>query len=165
MCPSVAMSATVLAMPRLRADASRTKALATKVSASIRNQANILQLASNLWRLDGRLREFLETFYKAVESSVASGPPPTKEDIESTLKSLHSISDSIEEMYNVGKAGGLTNRRFVGAALNSVWMRSEELRDIGKSVELSMTPETDAIFDKALAALRGGDVVDFAQLK
>jgi hypothetical protein len=165
MCPSVAMSATVLAMLRWRADASRTKALATKVSASIRNQANILQLAGNLWRLDGRLREFLETFYKAVEAGVPAGPPPTKEDISAALKSLDSISDSIEEMYNVGKAGGLTNRRFVGAALNSVRMRSDELHDIGESVELSMTPETDAIFDKALAALRDGDVVDFAQLK
>jgi hypothetical protein len=44
-------------------------------------------------------------------------------------------------------------------------MRSDELEDIGESIELSLVPETDAIFDKALAALRAGDVVDFAQLK
>jgi hypothetical protein len=46
------MSATVLAMPRLRVDALRAETLASKVSASIRNQANILQLARNLWGLD-----------------------------------------------------------------------------------------------------------------
>jgi len=166
MCPSVTMSATVLAMPRLRLDALRAETLASKVSASIRNQANILQLARNLWGLDARLREFLEKFYKQVETGTpATGTPPTEEDVRSALKSLRSISESIEEMYNTGKAVGLTNRRFVGAALNSVRMRSDELRDIGESVELSLVPETDAIFDKALAALRAGDVVDFAQLK
>lgn len=165
MSPSVAMSATVLTMPSWRLDTSRTKALASKVSASIRNQANVIQVAGNVWRLEGRLREFLENFYKAVEAAVPSTTPPTQEDIEAALKSLRSISESIEEMYNTGKAGGLTNRRFIGAALNSVRMRSDELREIGESVELSLTTETDAIFDKALAALRSGDVIDFAQLK
>jgi hypothetical protein len=164
MCPSVAMSAAVLAMPSWRVDALRAETLASKVSASVRNQANILRVASNLWTLDGRLRDFLEKFYKQVEKGTPSVTPPTEEGLQSALKSLRSITDSIEEMYNRGKAGGLTNRRFVGAALNSVRMRSEELRDIVESVELSMTPETDAIFDKALAALRAGDVVDLAQL-
>lgn len=107
-----------------------------------------------------------EKFYKQVETGTpVTVTPPTEEDVQSALKSLRSISESIEDMYNTGKAVGLTNRRFVGAALNSVRMRSDELEDIGESIELSLVPETDAIFDKALAALRAGDVVDFAQLK
>jgi hypothetical protein len=160
------MSAAVLATPSWRLDAMRAETLTSKVSASVRNQANILRVAGNLWTLDGRLRDFLEKFYKQVEKGApALVTPPTEEDLQSALKSLRNITDSIEEMYNRGKAGGLTNRRFVGAALNSVRMRSEELRDIAESVDLSMAPETDAIFDKALAALRVGDVVDFAQLK
>jgi len=165
MCPSVAMSASLLAMPIWRLNAARAETLALKVSASVRNQANILQVARNLWALDGRLREFLEAFYKSVEAGTSPTTPPTMEDIDSSLKSLRRISDSIDGMYNTGKASGLTNRRFIGAALNSVRMRSEELREIGESVELALAPETDAIFDKALAALHAGDVVDFAQLK
>jgi hypothetical protein len=107
-----------------------------------------------------------EKFYKQVETGTpVTVTPPTEEVVQSALKSLRSISESIEDMYNTGKAVGLTNRRFVGAALNSVRMRSDELEDIGESIELSLVPETDAIFDKALAALRAGDVVDFAQLK
>jgi hypothetical protein len=159
------MSASVLATPSWRHNASRAETLALKVSVSIRNQANILKVTRNLWALDGRLRGFLEAFYKAVEAGTPPTTPPKKEDIESALKTLRSISDSIEGMYNVGKAGGLTNRRLIGAALNSVRMRSEELREIGESVELALAPETDAIFDKALAALHAGDVVDFAQIK
>lgn len=166
MCPSVAMSATVLAMPRWRADVSRAETLVSKLSASIRNHANILQLTGYVWSLDGRLRDFLEGFYKAMESETpASANPPTEEDINSALTSLRSISESIEKLYNSAKALGMTNRRFVGAALNSVRVRSDELRDISESVELSLAPETDATFEKALAALRAGDVVDFAQLK
>jgi hypothetical protein len=165
MYPSVAVSATVLGMPSWRANASDTKTLASKVSASVRNHANIIQITTYLWRLDNRLRQFLEAFYKAVEANVPPATLPTKEDVLSALKSLRSICESIDQMYNSGKAAGLTNRRFVGAALNSVRVRSEELSDIGDSIELSLSPETDAIFDKALAALHSGDVIDFAQLK
>jgi hypothetical protein len=167
MCPSLAIGSALGSAP-WSADAFLAESLASKVSYSVRSQANVLLLAKDLWTLDSKLRKFLKGIYTDAEKRFKSGvksPPVSEEDIESALQTLRRVSESVEQMYRRAKAAGLTNRRFVGAALNSVHVRGDEILDLVESVELGMNPDVDSVFDKALSDLEHGDTVDFAQLK
>lgn len=125
----------------------------------------MLSFAKNLWNLDGSLRTFLRQFYQDVESGKPRGTEPTQSQIREGICALKNIYKPIQQMHARATAAGLTNRAFVGAALNSVLVRAEEIMDIAESVELALDPGVDSVFNVALEELKRGEVSDLASFR
>jgi len=167
MSPAIPISAIYGAgIDNWNASAYAALSVASKVSAAIRVQGAIVSVTRDAWKLDSLLRNFLVDIYKAVENPL---PPPkepiTEEailDAANTLRRLHGLIDGL---YSLAKSGGLTNRRFIGAALNSVKVRGEEILEIGEALELSLNPKVDALLSQSIEDLRSGNVHDLPTFK
>ena len=151
----------------LGAAASAFRVSARVVSQRVGNHMNLLRMAGGLWSLDTQLKNILEGFYTEV-SKVSQTPvvPPTEERLRSAILSLRTLCGKIDELYNMAKAAGLTNRTLIGTALNSIRVRGDELLDIAESAELSLEAEvTEPIFAKALGELERGETFDLASIR
>ena len=162
MCPAIPiLNIYGASTDRWNASAHAALSLAWRVSASVRSQATIISLARNVWKLEHILREFLEKIYQTAENPP---PPPTepitKEQIMEAASTLQQIHRTIERLYIRAKSAGLTNRRFIGAALNSVKVRGEELLEFGDALEMSLNEDVDAFLERSLEELRNGNVHD-----
>jgi hypothetical protein len=123
-----------------------------------------LILTKDLWTLDSKLASLLEGFYRAAEQPVLV-QSAMEGVFRETLTSLRVVCDKCDALYNSAKSQGLTNRRLMGPALNSIGIRADELLDIVETVEISLDASgVDAIFDKALAELRSGATVKVSDL-
>lgn len=167
MCPAVPISAIYGAgTDDWNASAYAALSVASKVSAAVRQQGTIFSLTRDVWKLDSLLRDFLNNIYKAVESPPAPPAEPITEeatlDAANTLLRLHGVIDAI---YSRTKRAGLTNRRFIGMALNSVKTRAEEIRDIAEAIELSLDPNVDALLNQSIEDLHNGNVHDLPTFK
>jgi hypothetical protein len=167
MCPTMPMA---LGTDSWNADAfgatSAVFRVSSKVSSAASSYADLLSLAGKFWRIDRQLKNLLERFYGGVENPPPQVVAPSEESLRSSLAALRTLCGKIDELYNIGKAHGLTNRTLVGTVLNSIRVRSDELLDIAESVELSMCPEVTApLFDKALAELERGETFDLASIR
>lgn len=165
MCPTLPISTIYGAdTDKWNASAYAALSLASSVSASVKAQATIFSLSRDVWKLDGILRNFLEEIYKAAEK-----PPPTepvtKEQMIEAAKTLQQIHRTIERLYVRARSAGLTNRRFIGAALNSVKVRAEELLEFGDALEMSLNEDVDAFLEHSLEDLRSGNVYDLPAFK
>jgi hypothetical protein len=164
MCPSISPA---LVNPLWNADVNRAASLSVRAyegaSKVIRGTLSQITLTRDLWKLDSLLASLLETFYNAAEKPMS--PPEVQHEIRKTLAALRSICDQCDGLYNTAKSRGLTNRRLMGPALNSIHVRSEELFDIIEAVEISLDSSgVDAIFDEALAELQSGATVKISDL-
>jgi hypothetical protein len=139
--------------------------VASRVSASVRTQGTIFSLSRDIWKLDGMLRNFLEEIYQAAENPPPPAEPVTKEQMMEAAKTLQQIHRTIEQLYVRAKSAGLTNRRFIGAALNSVKVRAEELLEFGDALEMSLNEDVDAFLEHSLEDLRSGNVYDLPAFK
>jgi len=162
MCPAIPiLNIYGVSADRWNASAHAALSVAWRVSASVRSQATILSLARDVWKLEHMLRDFLENIYKAAENPP---PPPaepiTKEQVREAATTLQQIHRTIEQLYIRAKGAGLTNRRFIGAALNSVKVRGEELLEFGDALEMSLNEDVDAFLEHSLEDLRNGNVHD-----
>jgi hypothetical protein len=170
MCPTMDLGVGLaLGTDRWRSQATKTAKTAKNTAAIISNYANhqltLLSFAKNLWTLDRTLRTFLTQFYEDLETGKFKGITPTEAQIREGILALRNISEPVEKMYARAKAAGLTNRVFVGAALNSVFVRAEDILDIAEAVELSLEPHLDGIFDRALGELERGEALDLASFR
>jgi hypothetical protein len=160
MCPSISPA---LWNPLWNADVRAAESLSKQVydgaSKAVKGFVGGLALTKDLWRLDSKLASLLEGFYKAAEQPVAV-QPVMEDAVRNTLTSLRVICDKCDALYDSAKSRGLTNRRWMGPAFNSIRVRSDELLDIVETVEISLDGSgVDAIFDKALAELHSGATV------
>jgi hypothetical protein len=167
MCPAIPISAIYGAgSDNWNASAYAALSIASKVSAAVRAQGAIISLTREVWKLDGVLRNFLGDIYKAAEN-----PPPvpqepvTEEAVLEAAKTLRRLHGLIDQVYLRAKSGGLTNRRFTGAAINSVKVRAEEMLEIAEALELSLNPHVDAILSQSLEDLHNGNVHDLPTFK
>jgi len=167
MCPAIPISAIYGAgIDNWNASAYAALSVASKASAAIRVQGAIFSVTRDVWKLDALLRNFLADIYHAVENP----PPPPKEpitedamlDAANTLRRLHRL---IDDLYLRARSGGLTNRRFIGAALNSVKVRAEEILEIGEALELALNPKVDALLSQSIEDLHNGNVHDLPTFK
>jgi hypothetical protein len=144
--------------------ASLSKQVYEGASTVVKSLAGNLSLTKNLWTLDSKLAWLLESFYRAAEHPQVV-PPVSEDVVRNALSSLREVCEKCDAVYNKAKARGLTNRRFMGPALNSIRVRSDELLDIVETVEISLSGSgVDAIFDKALAELHSGATVKVSDL-
>jgi len=165
MCPSISPA---LWNPMWNADVNTAASLSKQVydgaSKVVKSFVGDLALTKDLWTLDSKLASLLEGFYKAAEQPVMI-QPVTQDVIRNTLVSLRVICDKCEAVYNSAKSRGLTNRRLMGPALNSIRVRADELLDIVETVEITLDGSgVDAIFDRALAELHSGATVKVSDI-
>jgi hypothetical protein len=166
MCPAIPISTLYGAgTDKWNASAYGALSVAWRVSTSVRVQANILSLSRNVWKLDGILRHFLEEIYKAAENPPARTEPITKEQIMEAANTLQQIHRTIDQLYARAKSAGLTNRGFIGTALNSVKVRGEELLEFGDALEMSLNEDVDTFLEHSLEDLRSGNVHDLPAFK
>jgi len=166
MCPAIPSSTLYGAgTDKWNASAHAALSLAWRLSASVKAQATILSLSRDVWKLDGILRHFLEEIYKAAENPPTPAEPIAKEQIMEAANTLQQIHRTIEQLYARAKSVGLTNRRFIGAALNSVKVRAEELLEFGDALEMSLNEDVDAFMERSLEDLRSGNVHDLPVFK
>ena len=78
---------------------------------------------------------------------------------------LREMCTAIEDLHGRAKSIGLTNRSIVGASLNSVRLRSDEILDIVESIETSMNPAAEAIIDRSVEEYRRGESYDLASVR
>jgi hypothetical protein len=166
MCPSISPA---LWNPIWNADVNTAASLSKQVydgaTRVVKSFVGDLALTKDLWTLDSKLASLLEGFYRAAEQPMVAQPPPMEGVIRDTLRSLREICDKCDALFNTARSRGLTNRRLMGPALNSIRVRSEELLDIAETVEISMDgPAVDAIFDNALAELHSGATVKVSDI-
>jgi hypothetical protein len=166
MCPALPISTIYGAgTDKWNASAYAALSVASRVSASVRTQGTIFSLSRDIWKLDGMLRNFLEEIYQAAENPPPPTEPVTKEQMMEAAKTLQQIHRTIEQLYVRAKSAGLTNRRFIGAALNSVKVRAEELLEFGDALEMSLNEDVDAFLEHSLEDLRSGNVYDLPAFK
>ncbi len=162
MCPALSPT---LVNPALSAEARETESLSKRVSGAVRDQLWVMALTRLVWKLDSKLADFLNSFYKGVTSGTAPAAPPTEGQIREAIRILRSIWTANDEMYRKARTSGLTNRRFIGTALNSIRMRSEEILDIVETIETALDDRTvDGIFEKARAEFERGETIDISAL-
>ena len=166
MCPALPISAIHGAgTDKWNASAYAALSVASRVSASVRTQGTIFSLSRDIWKLDGMLRNFLEEIYRTAENPPPPTEPVTKEQMLEAAKTLQQIHRTIEQFYARAKSASLTNRRFIGAALNSVKVRAEELLEFGDALEMSLNEDVDAFLEHSLEDLRNGNVYDLPAFK
>jgi hypothetical protein len=166
MCPSI--PADELLNEHLRAEVYQVASLALRTASSIKERAQILLVARGVWKLEEALRKLLEGIYQDAERRLREHTPTESnpQALTQALNGLRTIASAVDGMYSTARASGLTNRRFVGAALNSVRLRADDILDLVESVEISLDPSgPESIFAKSLAELDAGNVFDLADIK
>jgi hypothetical protein len=132
--------------------------VASKVSAAVRAQGTIFSMTREVWKLDFALRDFLGDIYRAAENPPSAPIEPITE--EATLEAANSLlrlHRTIDGLYLRAKRSGLTNRRFIGMALNSVKTRAEELLDLGDAIQLALDTNVDVLLSRSIEDLHKGN--------
>jgi hypothetical protein len=139
--------------------------LASKLSAALKGQSDILSLTHKVWKLDALLRDFLAEIYRAVENPPKVQEPITEETILDAAHTLRRLHQLVDGAYSLARNAGLTNHKFIGAPLNSIKVRSEEILEIGEALELALDPKVDAMLNRSIEDLHNGIVYDLPTLK
>ena len=163
-CPAISLTPPLSLAPfgsdSWNAAAHHAVSAAYRLSGAVRAQAAVFTIGRQLWGLDSTLNDFLKDFYVQVESGRPPAEPPNVEKVKAGIAALRDLHATINATVVVLQAKGFANRRFVSPALNSVKVRADEILDIVESVELSLTPEIDRIFDKSLREFKRGETFD-----
>jgi hypothetical protein len=125
MCPSSTVPPPLVLSDESNAAMYALLASAARFSAAIKNHSARLALAPKIWKIEGSLRNFVETTYQAAENAPPVSTPLPDERVESTARSLYSLYDSLRSCYEASRLAGLTNAWFAAASLNSILKSSE----------------------------------------
>ncbi len=147
--------------------ASQVYGVSSRVAAAVNSHLSMIDLTRRLWNVDKALKEMLETFYReaAKDASRKTIEPVSPEKVDMAVSLLLELCGKIDELYSSAKAKGLTNRTLVGTVFNSIRVRSDDLRDIAESVQLSREPSIEDIFTRAAGELKRGETFDLASIK
>lgn len=135
---------------------------------AVRSGVQKMTLAWDLRQLSNALSAFLDKVY--VKSEAASrgemteelSEAITREQIESCIRSLEYMYETISRLHSKSERKGLTNNSLMAGSLKTIRRRSEELLDLADWLQTSLdyTPsELESIFVNARNELREGQVV------
>ena len=150
--------------------ASRVFASASRFSVAFNQGIRKLQLAHQLSKYSNFLSGMMDKIYATGESPKpsASAEEATKEDWESSLRSLEYLYELNRRLYQKCEANRLTNHSMMAASLRTINRRSEQLLDVIDWLRcyIQIAPsELDALFADARKSLEDGDVYDLAELR
>ena len=110
---------------------------------------------NGLWRCARDLKD-LSISVKAI-SELPDGIL-RQEVIQSQIPSLHRLLKSIDDLMELGKRHGLTNRTVTGASLGLISVRGENIADYLDTLEMSIDPEVIAAIREGRSQIERGDV-------
>jgi hypothetical protein len=138
--------------------------VAYRVSAALQRQANVINLAGKIWRLDRILASLLNDIYTGAENPKPNPGPVSTERIHAAIETLHSLHRAVERLYTSLLDSGLANRTLIGTPTNSLRSRADDLLDIAEAIELSMNPAINDVFEESLEELHRGEAFDLSAL-
>jgi len=122
---------------------------------AVKQQFGFWGLVNGLWRCARDLKD-LSISVKAI-SELPDGIL-RQEVIQSQIPSLHRLLKSIDDLMELGKRHGLTNRTVTGASLGLISVRGENIADYLDTLEMSIDPEVIAAIREGRSQIERGDV-------
>ncbi len=153
--------------------ASHTYATAAQVSTAIYSGIHKVQLAWDLRSLSNKISSFLDRIHASVAKAETTSVAPidsqqtvSREQLESTIRSLEYIYETTSRLFSTAQKKGLTNNSMMAGSLRTIRRRSEEFLDIAdwlKAYLSTTSSELDAIFANARADLAAGEVFGLSE--
>jgi hypothetical protein len=148
-------STATLTLDQWHALLQKTMEALQRAQEAIKQQFGFWGLVNGLWRCARDLKD-LNASLKVV-SELPDGAL-RQEVIESQIPSLHTLLKSIDDLMEVGKRRGLTNRTVTGASLGLISVRGEYIADYLDALEMSIDPEVIAAIHEGRSQIQRGDV-------
>jgi hypothetical protein len=152
---------------RWNADVYGAMALASQLSALVKNRALTIRLAYYFWRLNSILGDFFVDVRKAIKAGAPKDQAlATPERVLEMAQDLRKVHRTIEHIYGCAKRAGLTNNSLTAGALKSVCNYNEDVLELAELLELSLKPElVESIYDRARAERERGEVFDLSEVE
>jgi hypothetical protein len=138
-----------------------------RMSNAVSTTLKKLALSRNLNILDKKLSAMLDGMYAAAQKAEANPHPAkttsTKEQYESTIKTLEYLYDVLTRLHSKAHQMGLTNHSLMAASLRSIHRRTEELLDVADWFYVAINSSgsrLDEIYANARTELAEGKVYD-----
>jgi len=122
---------------------------------AIKQQFGFWGLVNGLWRCARDLKD-LNASLKTI-SELPDGIL-SEEFIQSQIPRLHQLLKSIDDLMEIGKRKGLTNRTVTGASLGLISVRGEYVADYLDSLEMTIDPQVIAAIHEGRSQIQRGDV-------
>jgi hypothetical protein len=133
----------------------KTMEAVQRAQEAVKQQFGFWGLVNGLWRCARDLKD-LSIGVKAI-SELPDGIL-RQEVIQSQIPSLHRLLKSIDDLMELGKRHGLTNRTLTGASLGLISVRGENIADYLDTLEMSIDPEVIAAIHAGRSQIERGDV-------
>lgn len=148
-------STTALTLDQWQILFSRAMEALERAQAAVRQQLGFWGLVNGLWRCARDLKE-LNASLKAI-SELPDGIL-SEDAIRAQIPQLHKLLKSIDDLMEIGKRKGLTNRTVTGASLGLISVRGEYVADYLDSLEMAMDPQVIAAILEGRSQIQRGDV-------
>jgi hypothetical protein len=148
--------------------ASHTFAAVSQVSGAVNSGLKHLSIAWDLRKLNVNFSNFLDNVYKTHEDArngVTKFVPATREELETSIRSLEYLYETMSRLYTTSQKKRLTNNSLMAGSLANIHRRSEELLDIADWFRIALSSsnsELDSIFASARADLAEGNVFNLS---
>lgn len=156
------MSSETLTLDQWYIDYHEAMAAATKVRAAVRRHATIFQIASSLWSAARDVRRLIPEHERLLQHGARLLLLPDK--LQDLLESLKKLCDTLDELFDVARAKGYTNRTLTSHSLHSIRDIGDELRDYYETLKLSLDPHTNQLIDEAIRESESSPTVSLDSL-
>src|ERR1700680_32139 len=121
---------------------------------AVKQQFGFWGLVNGLWKAARGLND-LNARLKAI-SELPDGIL-SEETIQSQIPQLHKLLKSIDDLMEVSKRKGLTNRTVTGASLGLISIRGEYIADYLGALEMSIDPEVLKAIEEGRGQIQRGE--------
>jgi hypothetical protein len=121
---------------------------------AVKQQFGFWGLVNGLW---GVARDLKDANAKLKAISELPDGILSDEVIQSQIPQLHKLLKSIDDLMEMSKRKGLTNRTVTGASLGLISIRGEYIADYLESLEMAMDPEVLKAIQEGHAQIQRGE--------
>lgn len=140
-------------------------ALASRLSALVKDRVAVVKLAYHIRRLDSTLSNFFVEIRKAVEKGMPKGRDVTPKNIAKACESLDKLHDILDKFHEVCKRARLTNNSLMAGTINSINNYNDEILELSQLLKLSLHPEViKSIYNRAKAEKERGEIFDLSEV-
>jgi hypothetical protein len=122
---------------------------------AVKQQLGFWGLVNGLWRCARDLKDLsisLKTISELPDGILS------EEFIQSQIPRLHKLLKSIDDLMEIGKRKGLTNRTVTGASLGLISVRGEYIADYLDALEMTIDPQVIAAIQEGRSQIQRGEV-------
>jgi hypothetical protein len=156
----------ILGSDRWNTDVYGSLTAASQVSSALKVGALKVTLAYSLHVLNGRLKNFFDGLYKAMDNpNPTSAQTPTAEQVQEAAATLRRLSAQLDGAYDRAKRCRLTNSSFWAGSLSRLHTYAEDLTELSDWLEMLNEPQShEDIFKRAADEKEQGHVFSLSQV-